>query len=203
MAYMRTVPGMTVASPRDEIALRNLLYTAQASDCGPFAIRYPRGAGKNPNWRVEPRLMEMGRGEKLCDGNDIAVLSIGPICSEVQDAIASVPGLSAAHYDMVFVKPIDESILKEVAEKGCPVVTVEDGTVNGGLGTAVMEWMSVHGYSPRIFRVGIPDRFIAQGSVAQLRSLCGMDAASIARVIKDAVSSVAICACKHNTVGRS
>lgn len=191
MAYMRTVPGVTVASPRDEIALRNLLYTAQASDCGPFAIRYPRGAGKNPNWRVEPRLMEVGRGEKLCDGNDIAVLSIGPICSEVQDAIASVHGLSAAHYDMVFVRPIDESILKEVAEKGCPVVTVEDGTVNGGLGTAVMEWMSVHGYSPRIFRVGIPDRFIAQGSVAQLRSLCGMDAASIARVIQDAVSSVA------------
>lgn len=186
IAYMRSVPGMTIASPRNEMILRNLLFTAQSTDCGPFAIRYPRGAGKNARWHNEPQLVEIGKGEKLRDGNDVAVISTGPICSEVEDAIKAVAGsgISVAHYDMTFIKPLDGFLLEEIASKGCPVVTVEDGTVVGGLGSAVMEWMSDRGYTPDIERIGVPDCFVTQGTVAQLRELCGMDAAAIAGVIR-------------------
>ena len=185
IAYLRTIPGMTIASPRNEMMLRNLLFTAQSADCGPFAIRYPRGAGENTEWRNEPVALEIGRGERLRDGKDVAVISTGPIASEVEKALkeTEAAGISAAHYDMTFIKPIDEALLKEIAAKGCPVLTVEDGTIIGGLGSAVIEWMSGHGYTQVVERIGVPDRFVAQGTVAQLRALCGMDAQSIAAVI--------------------
>lgn len=190
IAYLRTIPGMTIAAPRDEITLRNLMFTAQATDCGPFAIRYPRGAGRNTDWRNEPRLMEIGRGEKLRDGDDVAVISTGPIAAEVEKAIAEAEadGLSVAHYDMTFIKPIDEEILAEIHRKGCPVITVEDGCVNGGLGSAVAEWFADRGCARTVRRIGIPDTFVAQGTVAQLRRLCGMDAGAIAKAIAEVVA---------------
>lgn len=185
IAYLRTVPGMTIASPRNEMMLRNLLFTAASRNCGPFAIRYPRGAGKNTQWHNAPVQIEIGKGERLSDGNDVAVISNGPICSEVENAIkeASKSGISVAHYDMTFIKPIDATLLEEIAAKGCTIVTVEDGTIVGGLGSAVMEWMADHGYTPSIERLGVPDHFVAQGTIAQLRELCGLDASSIAQAL--------------------
>jgi 1-deoxy-D-xylulose-5-phosphate synthase len=191
MAYMRTVPGMIVAAPRDEMTLRNLMYTAQATNCGPMAIRYPRGSGSNVEWHNEPRLLEIGKGEKLRDGRDVAVISTGAIATEVSRAIAMVEaeGLSVAHYDMTFVKPLDLQIINEVIALGCPVVTVEDGTVIGGLGSAVTDCFAERDHFVKVHHVGIPDKFVTQGTVAQLRKLCGMDAESIARVIKEISSA--------------
>jgi len=201
IAYLRTVPGMTIAAPRDEMMLRNLLFTAQSADFGPFAIRYPRGCGSHIEWRSEFRLLQPGHGEKLRDGSDVAVISAGPICGDVAAAIdrAAEAGVDAAHYDIVYIKPIDESILREIAGKGCPVVTVEDGSVVGGLGSAVSEWMSGHGFTNPVISIGVPDRFIAQGTVAELRALCGMDTASIAdTVIKVAGNGRHVEACQSS-----
>lgn len=177
LAYLRTIPGMTIASGRDEHALRNLMYTAQARDCGPFAIRYPRGNGHNPQWRNEMRELPIGRGEKLSAGTDVAVLSIGPVAWDVSRAIerARADGVSAAHYDMIFLKPIDQDILAEVAAMNVPIVTVEDGIVDGGLAGAVAEWLADRGLDRRLVRLGIHDKFIPQGTPAQLKALCGYD----------------------------
>lgn len=185
LSYLRSIPNMVVASPRDEMTLRNLMFTAQAGDYGPFAIRYPRGRGQNAQWQSPMKAIEIGEGVKLRDGNDVAVLSLGPIAENVERAIAKAEadGISVAHYDMVFLKPIDNAILREVAEKGCPIITIEDGVVAGGLGSAVVEWMSENGFARPIRRIGIPDRFIAQGSVAQLYEQCGMDDESIYNTI--------------------
>ena len=183
MAYLRTVPGMTVAAPRDERVLRNLLFTAAQRSDGPMAIRYPRGKGTGAGWHSAPELMEIGRGECLSKGEDVAIISTGTIAKEAMDAVALLEkqGVDAALYDMTFVKPLDEDILCEVMEKGCPVVTVEDGTVNGGLGTAVTEWFVAHNAPHiRVTKVGMPDDFVEHGSVAQLKKLCGMDAPAIA-----------------------
>ncbi|MGM9800553.1 MAG: 1-deoxy-D-xylulose-5-phosphate synthase [Muribaculaceae bacterium] len=185
LAYLRTIPGMIIASPSNEMMMRNLLFTAQEANHGPFAIRYPRGSGKNVDWRQEMQSMPIGKGRKVCDGNDVAVISIGPICYDVQQAVARAAekGVSAAHYDMIFLKPIDEQLLKEVAEKGCPIVTVEDASIIGGLGSAVIEWLNDHGYSRKVTRLGIPDNFVAQGTVAELRKLCGFDVDAIEKSI--------------------
>lgn len=181
LSYLRTVPGVIVSSPRDEVSLRNLMYTSLRLEHGPFAIRYPRGAGRNADWRKPMRELPVGRGEKLRDGADVCVLSIGPIAAVVTEAAdrAESTGVSVAHYDMIYLKPIDETILREVASKGSPVITVEDGTVKGGLGSAVSEWMAVNGYSLTVDMVGVADRFVAQGTVAELYRECGMDADSI------------------------
>ncbi|MBR5550886.1 MAG: 1-deoxy-D-xylulose-5-phosphate synthase [Muribaculaceae bacterium] len=186
LAYMRAVPGMIVSSPRDEHSLRNLLYTTQCDNYGPFAIRYPRGSGHNPQWKNDMQKVEIGRGEKLKDGNDVAVLSLGPIAHEVSQAIKSIEEtqeISVAHYDMVFLKPIDEQILAEVAQKQVPIITVEDGAKSGGLASAVTEWLNLHGYNSKVYPIGIPDEFIEQGTVKELYERCGMDAASISQVI--------------------
>lgn len=181
LSYLRSIPNMVVASPRDERSLRNLMFTAQSDDCGPFAIRYPRGRGHSRQWQSVMRAVEIGVGEKLRDGKDIAILSLGPIADNVERAIAKAEaeGISVAHYDMVFLKPIDHAILREVADKDCPIITVEDGVVAGGLGSAVVEWLSANGYSRPLMRIGVPDKFIAQGSVSELYKLCGMDNESI------------------------
>lgn len=186
LSFLRSIPNMTVAAPMDEHTLRHLLYTAQAIEHGPLSIRYPRGGGEIVDWRCPMQLIPMGKGRKLTDGNsDIAVLSIGNIGTTVAHAIekAQAQGIDVAHYDMIFLKPIDEDILREVASKYSRIVTVENGTIVGGLGSTVMEWMNDNGFSPRIKRVGIPDKFIAQGTVAELHKLCGMDIDSIVTLL--------------------
>lgn len=186
MAYMRTIPGMIVSAPRNEHWLRNLLYTTQCDNYGPFAIRYPRGSGKEVDWQNEMKQVSIGQGEKLSDGSDVAVLSLGPIANEVQIAIEKaekIANIKVAHFDMVFLKPIDEDIMKEVAQMNCPIVTVEDGSLIGGLASTVTEWLSTHGYSAKVTFVGVPDEFVAQGSVPELYRYCGMDSDSICEKI--------------------
>ncbi len=186
LAYLRTVPGMTISAPRNEHILRNLLYTAQEGDHGPFAIRYPRGRGCLVDWKNNMQFMPIGRGERLVDGKDVAVLTIGTVANDALEAIrrAEADGISAALYDMIFLKPIDESILEEVAAKGCPVITIEDGTAAGGLGGAVAEWMSGHGHATTVVSLGIPDKFIPQGTPRQQKEMCGFDTESIYQTIK-------------------
>lgn len=188
LAYLRAIPNLTVASGRDEHALRNLLYTAQAADHGPFAIRYPRGKGSRTDWKNDMHAIEIGKGERLADGTDVAVLTIGPVAADAAEAIrmAGEKGISAAHYDMIFLKPIDEDILREVAGRNCPIITVEDGTVNGGLGGAVAEWMSAHGATQPVVRLGIPDRFIPQGTPGEQHRMCGFDSGAILDAIEKA-----------------
>lgn len=194
MSYLRNIPGFTIASPRDERYLRHLMLTTQSDERkGPFAIRYPRGRGVYPDPATEaPHPLPIGKGEKLADGEDVALLSIGPIAGEAAEAIklAKEQGIAVGHYDMIFLKPIDENILSEVAQSGRPIVTVEDGTTTGGLGSTVLEWLSSHGYSNRVVRVGIPDRFVHQGTVAQLYALCGMDAEGILKAIQEAADKL-------------
>ena len=185
MAALRPVPGLTIAAPMDEHELRHLMFTAQQPGGGPFVIRYPRGRGVKVEWQCPMRKVPIGRGRKLSEGTDVAVLSIGPVGNTVQQVIADLAAegsaLSIAHYDMRFLKPLDEDILKEVGERFQRIITVEDGVRNGGMGSAVLEWMSDHGYQPRITRLGLPDEFVEQGTVAQLHHLVGIDKEGIIR----------------------
>lgn len=185
LAYLRPVPGLTIAAPRDERMLRNMLYTAQLNPEGPMAIRYPRGNGRNPDWRTPFEAVRPGTAEQLAEGSKVAVLAIGTSALDALDAVnaARSKGVDAALWDMRFLKPIDTSVLAEVARMNVPVITVEDGTVNGGLGSAVTEWMAEHGCHAPLTRLGIPDRFVDHGTVAQLKALCGIDAASIEQAI--------------------
>ena len=191
LAYMRCVPNMTVAAPMNEHWLRNLMYTAQIKNCGPFSIRYPRGNGVLLDWKNEMKEVEIGKGVKLTEGDDIAILSIGHIGNIVADAVEGLKaqGMKVAHYDMVFLKPLDESILHETGSKYKTVVTVEDGTVVGGLGTAVSEWYCEHGYNVKVRKIGIPDSFIPHGTVPQLYELCGMDNNSIKDVVLSLINN--------------
>ncbi len=183
MAYLRPIPNLTIASPMDEHELRRLMFTAQQPDRGTFVIRYPRGRGVLLDWRCPLEPVGVGTGRKLRDGNDVAVLTIGPIGNDVADVISQLPQLSVAHYDMRFLKPLDEQLLHEVGRRFRRIVTVEDGVRNGGLGSAVLEWMSDHGYQPRITRLGLPDHFVEHGTVSELRQLVGLDNESIRRSI--------------------
>lgn len=186
LSYLSSIPGMTVASPRDEIQLRHLLYTAlQPGRKGPIAIRYPRGCGRHSQWHLPMHAIPEGKGQLLSEGTDVAVLSIGPIAEKVSEALelAKKHGIDAAHYDMVFLKPIDSEILQTVADAGMPIVTVEDASVHGGLGTAVLEWLAEHGYSIPVTRLGIPDAFVPHGTKEELYKLCGLDSTSIADAI--------------------
>ena len=188
LAYLRAIPGMIVSAPRNEHWLRNLLYTSQCDNYGPFAIRYPRGNGRNPQWQNEMQKVEIGRGEKLSEGSDVVVLSLGPIAHEVQVAIskAKEENISVAHYDMVFLKPLDEKIMQEVAEKNCPIITVEDGSKIGGLSSAVMEWLNANGYKAQVTSIGVPDEFVSQGSLSELYRYCAMDSDAIYQQIINA-----------------
>lgn len=183
LSYLSDIPGMTIASPRNEIYLRHLLYTAQLPGRkGPMAIRYPRGSGKTTDWRVPMKELQAGKGEKLKDGTDVAVLTLGPIAYEAAKAIemASEKSISASHYDMIYLNPIDEDILREIARKKMPVITVEDASVKGGLGSAVIEWMADNGVQLTVKRIGVPERrFVTHGKVAELYELCAMDSKSI------------------------
>ena len=184
-AYMRPIPNLTIASPLNECDLRNLMYTAYVAQDGPFVIRYPRGKGEKTDWRTSLEVLPIGKGRKLRDGKDLAVLSIGPIGNEVAKAIdrAEAEGRSVAHYDMIYLKPLDEALLHEIGQAYSRIITVENGVVRGGFGSAVLEFMADNGYTPRVERIGVPDRFIEQGSIPELYKLCGMDAESIYRCI--------------------
>ena len=183
LAALRPIPNLTISSPMDEHELRRLMYTAQLPDKGPFVIRYPRGGGVLVDWRCPFEEIKVGTGRKLRDGSDVAVLSIGPIGNNVAEAIADIP--SVAHYDMRFLKPIDEAILQEVAERFKRVITVENGVKTGGLGSAVMEWMNDHGCHPEIVRLGLPDtQFVEHGTVEELQHIVGLDKEAIIKAIK-------------------
>ena len=186
LAALRPIPNLTIASPMDEHELRRLMYTAQLPDKGPFVIRYPRGGGVLQDWRCPLEEVKVGTGRKLKDGSDVAVLSIGPIGNNVTEAIDSIKersSLSVAHYDMRFLKPLDEQILDEVGRKFKRIVTVENGVRKGGLGSAVLEWMSDHGYHPEVVRLGLPDKFVEHGKVCELQKIVGLDPEAIARGI--------------------
>lgn len=184
-AYMRPIPNLTIASPLNECDLRDLMYTAYVAQDGPFVIRYPRGKGEKTDWRTPLEVLPIGKGRKLREGKDLAVLSIGPIGNEVAKAIdrAEAEGRSVAHYDMIYLKPLDEALLHEIGQAYSRIITVENGVVRGGFGSAVLEFMADNGYTPRVERIGVPDRFIEQGSIPELYKLCGMDAESIYRCI--------------------
>ena len=192
LAYLSCIPGLTVSAPMDEHYLRHLMYTSQLEGKGPFAIRYPRGGGVNVDWECEMKELPVGKGRRLADGEQLAVLSIGTIGNEVQQALAMLKekGIFVAHYDMIFLKPIDQAILEEVAAKYRHVITVEDGTVVGGLGSRVSQWMASRPQAPRITMLGIPDQFVHQGTVAQLKAQCGIDAASIYHSIESILSNL-------------
>ncbi|MBR1544056.1 MAG: 1-deoxy-D-xylulose-5-phosphate synthase [Muribaculaceae bacterium] len=189
LAYLRAIPGITIAAPINEHWLRNLMFTSQLPDMGPFAIRYPRGRGELTDWQCTMQRVEVGRGYKVSDGTaPVAVLSIGTIGNDVKKAVAqlSQEGVSVTHYDMVFLKPIDEDILAEVAARYRHIITVEDGTVSGGLGSAVSEWVAAHGSAVKVTPLGIPDEFVHQGTVPQLKQLCGISA----QAIKDKINQI-------------
>ena len=187
LAYLNCIPNMIVSSPIDEHSLRNLLYTSNQVEHGPFAIRYPRGGGKLVDWHNDMQVLPIGKGRKLSSGERVAVLSIGPFGSDVAEAVAKLrsEGVNVAHYDMIFLKPIDEAILEEVGKMYHTVITVEDGTIRGGLGSTVVDWFNDHGYSTRVYKMGIPDEFICQGTVAQLRDYCGIGKGEIKNRIKE------------------
>ena len=186
LAYLRSIPNLTIASPMNEHELRKLMYTAQLPDKGPFAIRYPRGRGVLVDWECPLEEVQVGKGRKLKEGKDIAVLTLGPIGNEAMKAIASAEtksGKSIAHYDLRFLKPLDEQMLDEIGQNYSFIVTVEDGVLKGGMGSAILEYMSDHGYSPKIHRIGIPDNFVQHGTPNELYEICGMDATSIEKVL--------------------
>ena len=187
IAALRPIPNLTIASPMDEHELRNLMYTVQLDGMGPFVIRYPRGHGVLTDWHNAFEEIKVGTGRRLKEGKQVAVLTVGPIGNTAAEAIkkaeAAVSGLNVGHYDMRFIKPLDESLLEEIARQYDNIVTVEDGVRSGGFGSAVLEWMADHGFSPKITRIGLPDKFVEHGTVEQLRHITGMDADAIAAAI--------------------
>ena len=215
LAALRPIPNLTIASPMDEHELRRLMYTAQLPDQGPFVIRYPRGGGSLVDWRCPLEEVPVGKGRKLRDGSEIAVISIGPIGTEAVQAIEECAGgcddiaaqktgtqgagaqgtdtqgagagaqKAVAHYDLRFLKPLDEDMLHEIGHKFSKIITVENGVRNGGMGSAVLEWMNDHGYHPVIRRLGLPDQFIEHGTVAQLQHIVGIDREAITKAIKE------------------
>jgi 1-deoxy-D-xylulose-5-phosphate synthase len=191
LAFFRCIPRMVISSPLNEIELRNLMYTAQLRPAGPFVIRYPRGRGVTVDWKRPFSEVKIGRGEKLKDGTDLAILSLGPIGNQVTRAISVLESeqISVAHYDMRFLKPLDAALLKSVFTQFDKVITVEDGSVIGGLGSAVIEYMNDNNHKARVLRLGIPDRYIDHGTQQELYRECGYDAEGIAAAARSMVVS--------------
>ncbi|MBR6691187.1 MAG: 1-deoxy-D-xylulose-5-phosphate synthase [Bacteroidaceae bacterium] len=185
LAYLRPIPNITISSPYDEHELRRLMFTAVQPGNGVFVIRYPRGKGSIIDWRCPLETVEVGTGRRMKQGKDVAFLTIGPIGKKMEQVIAEADkqGVSVAHYDMRFLKPIDEKILREVGENFKYVVTLEDGTVKGGLGSAVLEFMAENGYAPHVEVMGIPDEFVEHGTPEELYRICRMDAESVLQTI--------------------
>jgi len=184
---MRCIPNMTVSAPMNEEELRNLMYTAQQDDMGPFVIRYPRGNGVMVDWQRPMKAIPVGKGRKVCDGEEIAILTIGTIGNEVVKATADLnaEGYYPAHYDLRFVKPLDEALLHDVFKKFSKIITVEDGCLEGGMGSAVLEFMADNKYKADVTRLGIPDHIIEHGEQPELWAECGYDAASITAQVKN------------------
>ena len=186
LAYFGCIPNLTVASPLDERELRNLLYTALQSGV-PFVVRYPRGKGEGAAWRDEAfERLPIGRGRRLTEGDDMAVLTIGPVGNVAARAVkrAAAEGVSAAHYDLRFARPLDEELLDEVGRRFERVVTVEDGVVRGGVGSTVRDFFDRRGYRTQVRSLGIPDdRFVEHGTPAELYAQCGFDEEGILRAI--------------------
>lgn len=191
LAYFRCIPNLTIASPFNEIDLRNLMYTAQLPDKGAFVIRYPRGRGVLLDWKKPFEELPIGKGQLLSDGTDAALLSIGPIGNIAQKALATLAtkGISVAHYDMRFLKPIDEEILYHVGKNFAKIITLEDGVISGGFGSAVLEFMADKGYKPSVMRLGIDDQFVEHGTQAELYHLLGLDEEGIASSIEKFINS--------------
>ncbi|MBQ3188261.1 MAG: 1-deoxy-D-xylulose-5-phosphate synthase [Bacteroidaceae bacterium] len=181
LACLRPIPNITIASPYDEHELRRLMYTAQQPDMGTFVIRYPRGKGSLSDWRCPLEKIEVGKGRCIKDGDDIALLTLGPIGKKMQRVVeqASEQGISVAHYDMRFLKPIDQEILHAIGKKFNKIVTIEDACVTGGLGSAVVEFMAANDYTPTIRCIGIPDKFVEHGTTDELYKICGMDSDTV------------------------
>lgn len=188
MAALRPVPNLTIAAPMNEHELRKLMFTAQTEGKGTFVIRYPRGNGVLVDWKCPLEELPVGKGRKLRDGKDVAVLSIGTPGNDVAKAIDELQeegcDISVAHYDMRYLKPIDTEILTEVAQRFKRIITIEDGVRDGGLGTAVTEWMNDNGFHPEIHRMGLPDEFVEHGTVAELKHITGIDIAAIKKTIR-------------------
>ncbi len=189
LAFMRAIPNMIVSAPMNEEELRNLMYTAQVKNHGPFSIRYPRGRGVLADWKKSFREIPVGKGRLVRKGTDIAILSIGTAGNLAANAIDLLEDshISAAHYDMRFVKPLDEDLLHKVFKRFKQVLTIEDGAINGGFGSAVLEFMADHGYQCHVKRLGVPDRFIEHGTQAELYKECNFDPESIASTIQSLV----------------
>ena len=194
LAFMRCIPNMIVSAPMNEQELRDLMYTAQSdeiqSGSEAFTIRYPRGKGVMVDWRTPMKAIEIGKGRKLKDGKDIAILSIGHIGNDTLKAAEELEkeGLSVAHFDLRFVKPLDEVMLHEVFQTFDRVITVEDGCLQGGMGSAVLEFMTDKGYSAKVKRLGIPDRLVEHGEQSELQAECGFDKAGIKRACLEMMS---------------
>ena len=190
IAYMRCIPNMIVAAPMNEEELRNMMFTAQVENNGPFTIRYPRGQGVMPQWKTPFKKIKIGEGRKVKSGDDIAILSIGHIGNYALKAAQELESanVSAAHYDMRFAKPVDELLLYEVFSKFDKVITVEDGCIVGGMGSAVLEFMADHNYQAQVKRLGIPDKVIEHGSQDELYAECNYDTASIVKTAKEMLS---------------
>lgn len=186
LAFLRCIPNLIISAPMDEVELRNLMYTAQLPNKGPFTIRYPRGNGFNFNWRQPFEEIEVGKGRCIKSGDELALISIGTIGHKAQLAAIEMAreGISIAHYDMRFLKPIDKALLHEILSKFKNIITIEDGTIVGGLGSAVLEFAADHGYSPKVNRLGIPDRFVDHGTQSELLRECEYDKAGIVKAIK-------------------
>jgi 1-deoxy-D-xylulose-5-phosphate synthase len=189
LAYMRSIPGIIIASPMNEEELRNMMYAAQLRKTGPFVIRYPRGTGVLKDWKKPFSELTIGKGRIIKEGIDIALISIGHVGNNVVEASAQLEkeNIHIAHYDIRFLKPLDNDLLHLIFRKFKSIVTVEDGTVKGGLGSAVLEFMSENNYSARVVSMGIPDSFIEQGSISELQAECGFDAEGIASVIRSLI----------------
>ncbi len=194
LAAFRPIPGLTICSPMNEMELRNMMYTAQLRSQGPFVIRYPRGRGVTIDWRQEMTEIPIGRARQISKGfyNDVAVLSIGPIGNMVHQAIEEIKeetGKGVAHWDMRFLRPLDEDVLHTIGRECAYVLTVEDGVRQGGLGSAVAEFMAENDYKTVTLRMGLPDRFVEHGSVNELYAICHLDKDSIKRKIKDMITN--------------
>jgi 1-deoxy-D-xylulose-5-phosphate synthase len=186
LAYLRCIPNLIVAAPMNEEELRNMMFTAQSSNKGPFVIRYPRGRGVMPEWKTPYRELEVGKGRMIRDGNEVAIISIGNIGNDAEKAckVLEKEGIGVALYDMRFLKPVDVALLHEVFKKYKKIITIEDGAIIGGLGSVVIEFMSDHGYNARLTRLGIPDHFIEQGTIAELHHECGYDVEGIVLAVQ-------------------
>ncbi len=187
LAFLRSIPNITIASPLNEEELRNMMYTAQLEGMGTFAIRYPKGQGVMPKWKTPMKKLTPGKGRVIREGDDLAVITIGHIGNYVISAANELKeeGINIAHYDIRFLKPIDDALLHDIFHKFDRIITIEDGTIIGGLGSAVLEFMADNDYKTRVKRLGVPDKFIDQGTQLELHRECGFDKEGIKKAVKE------------------